>query len=119
MTESGTPDGPDASPGGRTGGPPDWFRSALLVLLALVVLAPVFGWAAGQVGYAEPMENAAEATGAADQADALHRGLMPDYSVPGLGSAAGTLVAALAGTALTLTVATGFGRLLANGNGAD
>jgi len=97
----------------------DWRTGAALCLLALVALAPVFGWAAGQVGYAEPLENAAEATGATDDAEALHTGLFPDYSVPGLSSAAGTLVAALVGTAVTLAVATGIGRALADTDGTE
>lgn len=91
-----------------------WFRTGLAILLVMVVLAPVFGWAAGQVGYAEPLENAAEETGATDDADLRNPGLLPDYGVPGLGSAPGTLVSALVGTALTLVLATGIGRLLAD-----
>ncbi|PSQ05103.1 metal transporter [Halobacteriales archaeon QS_4_69_31] len=97
----------------------DWRATAALVLLALVVLAPVFGWAAGQVGYAEPLENAAEATGATDDADPVHTGLLPGYTVPGTPTALGTLVAALVGTALTLAVATGLGRVLADGTDGD
>ena len=89
-----------------------WGRRALLGLLVLVVSAPVFGWASGVVGYAEPLENAAEETGAADAAEPINPGLLPDYSVPGLSSPIGTLVSALVGTALTLAVAVGVGRLL-------
>lgn len=89
-----------------------WGQRALLGLLVLVVLAPVFGWASGVVGYAEPLENAAEETGAADAAEPINPGLLPDYSVPGLSSPIGTLVSALVGTALTLAVAVGVGRLL-------
>ncbi len=89
-----------------------WVRRALLVLLVLVVLAPVFGWASGAVGYAEPLENAAEETGATDAASSFVPGLFPDYTVPGLGSSLGTLVSAVVGTALTLVVALGAGRLL-------
>ncbi|MFD1571046.1 PDGLE domain-containing protein [Halorubrum laminariae] len=89
-----------------------WGRRALLGLLVLVVLAPVFGWASGAVGYAEPLENAAEATGAADAASPVVSGLFPDYSVPGLGDPAGTLVSAAVGTALTLALALATGRLL-------
>ena len=89
-----------------------WGRRALLGLVVLVVLAPVFAWASGVVGYAEPLENAAEKTAASDAADSITPGLFPDYSVPGLGSPLGTLVSAVVGTALTLTVALGTGRLL-------
>jgi cobalt/nickel transport protein len=84
----------------------------MLVLLVLVFLAPVFGWASGAVGYAEPLENAAEATGAADAASTTSPGVFPGYTVPGLDSSLGTLVSAIAGTALTLVVAVGAGRLL-------
>lgn len=93
---------------------PDWFPRALAVLLVLALLAPVFAWAAGQVGYAEPLENAAEATGATEHAETLHEGLFPDYGVPGMDAATGTFVSAVVGTALTLAVAAGLGRLLAD-----
>ncbi|WP_247005864.1 PDGLE domain-containing protein [Halorientalis litorea] len=100
-----------------------WLRDtrvlAVVALVVLVALAPVFAWAAGQVGYAEPLENAAEETGAADDARPVHDGLLPDYGVPGLGSAAGTLVAAAVGTALTLAVATGIGRVLGGQHDPD
>lgn len=89
-----------------------WMRWAVLGILVLVALAPVFGWAAGVVGYAEPLENAAEETGAADAVSTLHPGLLPDYSVPGLGTSLGTLVSAVVGTGLTLAVTVGAGRLL-------
>jgi cobalt/nickel transport protein len=91
-----------------------WWPKALVVLLVLVALAPLFGWAAGTVGYAEPLEHAAETTGATHHARSVHDGLLPDYGVPGLGPASGTLASALAGTALTLLVATAIGRGLAD-----
>jgi cobalt/nickel transport protein len=89
-----------------------WVRWALVPLLVLVVLAPVFGWASGLVGYAEPLENAAEETGASDVADPVAPGLFPDYSVPGLDAPLGTLVSAAVGVALTLVATVGVGRLL-------
>jgi len=89
-----------------------WTRRALLALLILVVLAPAFGAASGAVGYAEPLENAAERTGASDAAVPIVSGPLQDYSVPGLGAPAGTLVSAAVGTGLTLAVALGAGRLL-------
>ena len=90
----------------------DWLPRALAVLLVLVLLTPVFGWAAGQVGYAEPLENAAEATGATDDAESVASAPIPGYSVPGLDSGLGTVGAAVVGTALTLLVAGGIGRAL-------
>lgn len=93
----------------------DWLPKALAALLVLVLLAPVFGWAAAGVGYAEPLENAAHATGATDDAESVATAPLPDYDVPGLGASAGTFVSAVVGTGLTLLVALGIGRLL----GAD
>lgn len=96
-----------------TAAPPEaWPRRGLVALVVLVVAAPVFGWAAGAVGYAEPLEHAAEATGATDAATTTVPGLFPDYTVPGLGTPAGTLVSAAVGTALTLALSVGAGRLL-------
>ncbi|WP_436932755.1 PDGLE domain-containing protein [Halosimplex halobium] len=91
---------------------PDWFPTAVAVLVVLALLAPVFGWAAGQVGYAEPLENAAEATGATDDAEPVEVAPFSGYGVPGLGTAPGTFVSAVVGTGLTLVVALGIGRLL-------
>jgi cobalt/nickel transport protein len=89
-----------------------WIKAALLGIVVLVVLTPLFGWASGVVGYAEPLENAAEATGGAAAATTTLPGLLPDYSVPGLSSPVGTLVSAVVGTGLTLLIALGTGRLL-------
>lgn len=88
-----------------------WVRGALAVLVVLVLLAPAFGWASAAVGYAEPLENAAESTGA-DGAATASASVFSGYSVPGVGGHAGTLASAFVGTALTLGVAVGFGRLL-------
>lgn len=89
-----------------------WLRGAMIGLLVLVVLTPVFGWAAGAVGYAEPLENAAEATGATDAATSVAPAILPGYAIPGVGGSLSTLFAAVVGTALTLAVAIGAGRLL-------
>lgn len=92
---------------------------AIAILVTLALLAPVFGWAAGAVGYAEPLENAAEATGAADQAQPVGLAPFPDYGVPGLDSTIGTLISAVVGTALTLLVAVAIGRVLGAKSDAD
>lgn len=89
-----------------------WVRRALAVVCLLAVLAPAFAWASGAVGYAEPLDNAADAAGAEDAAVSHHAGLLPDYGVPGLGATAGTLVSAFVGVGLTLALALGVGRLL-------
>ncbi len=97
---------------GRWTDTPAWFRRALVVLVVLVVLTPVFALASGAVGYAEPLENVAEATGATEHERTLLFSPFPDYSVPGTGTVVGTLVSGLLGTAVTLVVAVGAGRLL-------
>jgi cobalt/nickel transport protein len=97
---------------------PAWFRRSLVVLAVLVLLAPVFALAAGAVGYAEPLENVAEATGATEHERTLLPSPFPDYSVPGTGTVVGTLVSGLLGTAVTLAVAVGVGRLLDRGSDA-
>jgi len=89
-----------------------WVRRAGVVLLVLVVLSPVFAWGAEAVGYAEPLENAAEATGATADEQPLSTGVFPDYTIPGLDGPLTTLVAAAIGTALTLVVGVGAGRAL-------
>lgn len=89
-----------------------WARKALVVLAVLIVLAPMFGWAAGAVGYAEPIENTAELTGASEHETVINPGLFPDYTVPGFGDGVGTLLSGIVGTGLTLAVALGVGRLL-------
>lgn len=91
---------------------PGWGRRALAMVLLLVLLAPAFAWASGAVGYSEPLENAAERTGATDDAITINPGLFPDYTVPGVGPWLGTLGSAVVGTALTLLLAVGLGRLL-------
>lgn len=89
-----------------------WARKALAVIAVLIVLAPVFGLASGAIGYAEPIDNAAEETGASDHESTLNSGIFPEYSVPGLGGGLGTVLSAIVGTGLTLGFAVGMGRLL-------
>ena len=93
-----------------------WQRRSLAGLLGLVLLAPVFAWAATQTGYAEPMDNAAELAGVASEAVPTSLSLFSGYALPGLGTYTGTLGGALVGTTLTLVLALGLGRALAAGN---
>lgn len=92
-----------------------WIRRALVVVIVLALVAPAFAWAAGQVGYTEPLELAAEETGATDDADPVTSGPLPDYSVPGLPTPVGTLLSALLGSGVVLLIGLGIGRLLADG----
>lgn len=92
-----------------------WVRRGLVVVAVLIALAPVFGWAARQVHYAEPLEHAAATTGASDDVTTVHRGVLPDYGVPGLPAPLGTLVSGVVGTGLVLGIGLAAGRLLAGG----
>jgi cobalt/nickel transport protein len=89
-----------------------WVRRSLAAVVVLVLLSPAFAVAAGAVGYAEPLEHVAEATGAVEHERTLLSSPFPDYSVPGTGTVVGTLLSGLIGTALTLLVALGVGRVL-------
>lgn len=87
-------------------------RRSLGGLLVMVALSPFFAWGAKQVGYAEPLTNAAETTGATTKAISLLPGVLPGYTVPGIGPHLGTLIAGGIGTALALGGAVALGYLL-------
>ena len=87
-------------------------RRPLAIIGALVAATPVFAWAASQVGYAEPLDVAAEMTGASAAALSLNPGLLPDYTVPGLDPYVGTFISALVGTVLCLGLALRIGAAL-------
>lgn len=87
-------------------------RQAVIGLLVLVALSPAFAIGAEQVDYSEPLENAAEMTGATAEAITINTGVLPDYSVPGVDPLIGTLVAGAVGTALSLIAALGIGYAL-------
>lgn len=67
-------------------------------------MRPPLRWTAEETGYIEPLDVAAELTGASAHTSVLHSGDIPGYTVPGLGAYPGTLIAALVGTGLTLAV---------------
>lgn len=90
----------------------EWLRSGLVLLIVLVALAPLFGWAATQVGYTEPLEHAAAETGAVDHATVTLPGLLPDYSIPGAPPVVGTLLSGALGTAMVLGIGLTAGWLL-------
>lgn len=87
-----------------------WVRSAGGIIFVMVLLSPVAAWAAAKVNYAEPLANVAEMTGAADAATAIISGVLPGYTVPGLGTYVGTFVSGLVGVAVVfgLTIAIGY-----------
>ena len=86
-------------------------RRAALAVLAIVLAAPVFGWAATATGYTEPLAIAAAATGASSEATHAGPTALADYAVPGLPAPVGTLLSGLLGVVVVFLVATGLGRL--------
>lgn len=94
-----------------------WSRRTLLLVGGLVALSPLFAWAAGVVGYAEPMGNLAARFGAEAHVYRTIPGLFPDYRVAGFGPYAGTFVSGVAGVAVTAAVALGVGQLLESPSG--
>ncbi|MFC6961026.1 PDGLE domain-containing protein [Halocatena marina] len=89
-----------------------WARRSVVALTILAACAPVFAWATEQTGYTEPLDIAAELTGASAYASPLFDGVVPGYSIPGLDAYTGTLIVALLGTGLTLIVTVGIGSIL-------
>lgn len=83
----------------------------------MIILSPLFAYAAEMVHYSEPLESAAEHLGAEEDQD--YSGVLPDYSVPGLDPHSGTLISGIVGTVITLGVALGIGKAFSrhkNGN---
>lgn len=75
----------------------------------MILLSPLFAYAAELVVYSEPLENAAEKLGAEEDQDYL--GILPDYSVPGLDPHSGTLISGVIGTIVTLALALAIGKV--------
>ncbi len=77
-------------------------KVAIGVIAAMILVSPLFAYAAELVGYSEPLENAAEILGLTEHP--IYEGLLPDYSVPGLDPYTGTLIAGVVGTAIVLAL---------------
>jgi len=84
-----------------------------VVLGIMIVLSPLFAYAAELVGYSEPLENVAEMLGVEEKT--LYEGIFPDYSVPGLDMASGTLISAIIGTLITLGLAFAVAKAISRG----
>lgn len=89
-----------------------WPRLGLVVVFLLVLSSPAFAWAAGSVGYTEPLEVAAERTGA--EATGGYDGVLPDYTVPvdAIPGSGDVLISGIVGVVLTLAVTVGIGHVL-------
>jgi cobalt/nickel transport system permease protein len=77
-------------------------KTALAVIAAMIVVSPLFAYAAELVGYSEPLENAAEMLGLSE--NPIYEGLLPDYTVPGIDPYTGTLIAGIVGTVIVLAL---------------
>ncbi len=77
-------------------------RAALAAVAVMIVLSPLFAYAAELVGYSEPLENAAEMIGLHEHP--IYEGLLPDYTIPGLDPYLGTLIAGAIGTLIVLAL---------------
>lgn len=83
-------------------------KMALVAIAVMILLSPLFAYAAELVGYSEPLENAAAVIGLEEHP--IYEGILPDYTVPGLDPYTGTLIAGAIGTVIVLALGYAFGR---------
>ena len=83
-------------------------KVAYAAIAVMIVLSPLFAYAAELVGYSEPLENVAEMMGA--QESPIYHGLLPDYTVPGLDPYLGTVISAITGVAIVMGIGYGMRR---------
>ena len=84
----------------------------LIVIAAMILVSPFFAWGAEIVGYAEPLENAAEHLGAMEHGYAIISGLIPDYTIPGANPYASAIVAGIVGCLIVLGLGLVVGKVL-------
>lgn len=81
------------------------YRKIIILLLILVVISPIFGVIlADIVGYHEPLDIAAEALNLHDITEEHNWTPLIDYTVPGLPSEIGYIIAGLIGIAIILGI---------------
>uniref|UniRef100_A0A7C3RBC8 Nickel transporter n=1 Tax=Archaeoglobus fulgidus TaxID=2234 RepID=A0A7C3RBC8_ARCFL len=78
-------------------------KTSFALIAALIALSPVFAYLAEEVGYAEPLEKAAEMIGLEEEP--IYEGLFPDYTISGLDPYTGTLLSGLLGVLIVLALA--------------
>ncbi len=77
-------------------------KKAYVAIALMIALAPLFAWAADNVNYSEPLENAAEKTESHEQGDSLFHGIFSDYIIPGANPYVSALIAGIIGCAIIL-----------------
>jgi len=88
------------------------WRKVFIVIAVMLLVSPFFAWAAEVVGYAEPLENAAERLGAMEHEYAILSGLIPDYTIPGANPYASAIVAGIVGCLIVLGLGLVLGKVL-------
>ncbi|MDI9611357.1 MAG: energy-coupling factor ABC transporter permease [Archaeoglobales archaeon] len=78
-------------------------RASFALIAVLIALSPIFAYFAENVGYSEPLENAAEMLGLEESP--IYEGLLPDYTIPGLDPYIGTLISGAIGVMIVLMLA--------------
>ncbi|MCD6245257.1 MAG: cobalamin biosynthesis protein [Candidatus Korarchaeota archaeon] len=77
-------------------------RKALILILVLVLVSPLFGVIGSEiVGYHEPLDVAAELIGLSES-EPVWQGVLPDYTVPGLPDVIGYIIAGFVGVGILL-----------------
>jgi len=88
-------------------------RKALIAILILVFISPIFGVIlADMVGFHEPLDVAAEALDLQDWSEDINWTPFFDYTVPGLPAEAGYIIAGTIGIAVILAIGLIINRLV-------
>lgn len=78
-------------------------KASFAMIAVLIALSPAFAYLAEEVGYSEPLENAAEILELEE--NPIYEGLLPDYTIPGLDPYTGTLISGAIGVLIVLALA--------------
>ena len=88
------------------------WRGVLIAIFLMILVSPFFAWGAEIVGYAEPLENAAEHLGAMEHEYAIISGLIPDYTIPGANPYTSAIAAGIVGCLIVLGLGLVVGKVL-------
>lgn len=78
-------------------------KKAMVLILMLIVISPIFGvLLADLVGYHEPLDVAAEALNLPDLTELINWTPLLDYTIPGLPSEVGYIIAGFIGVLIIL-----------------
>lgn len=80
-------------------------KASLALIALMIAISPIFAYLAEEVGYSEPMENAAKILGLEETT--INEGILPDYTIPGMDPMIGTLLSGAIGVLIVLLVSFG------------